>query len=159
MPLGSVGFMQLSRFTDLGLRALMRLAVADAEQGRVTTRLIAKQVNASEHHVARAVGRLIDLGLVTAHRGRAGGLFLTPAGRSVRIGWLVRELEGDREVVLCEGEHPCPLAGACRLRRALADAKSAFYAELDRFTLDDLVAAPTAQLLRLIAVTARPEEI
>ncbi|MEV4123713.1 Rrf2 family transcriptional regulator [Nocardia sp. NPDC049707] len=146
--------MQLSRFTDIGLRAIMRLAVSDEADGRVTTRLIARQVNASEHHVAKAVSRLIDLGLVQAQRGRTGGLFLTEAGRSVSIGWLIRELEGDREVVVCEGDHPCPLVSGCRLRRALAEAKEAFYRELNRYTLEELVDAPTAGLLRLLATSA-----
>ncbi|MEV0292633.1 Rrf2 family transcriptional regulator [Nocardia sp. NPDC050710] len=145
--------MQLSRFTDIGLRAIMRLAVSDEADGRVTTRLIARQVNASEHHVAKAVSRLVDLGLVEAQRGRTGGLFITRAGREVSVGALIRELEGDREVVVCTGEHPCPLAGTCRLRRILADAKAAFYRELDRYTLTELVTAPTAGLLRLLATT------
>lgn len=148
---GTVGFMQLSRFTDIGLRAIMRLAVSDESDGRVTTRLIARQVAVSEHHVAKAVARLVDLGLVEAQRGRNGGLFITPAGRTVSVGALIRELENDRPVVVCEGDHPCPLVGACRLRRVLADAEEAFYRELDRYTLADLVNAPTAGLLRLLA--------
>jgi Rrf2 family nitric oxide-sensitive transcriptional repressor len=76
---------------------------------------------------------------VYARRGRAGGLELTDAGREVSLGWLVRQLEGDREVVDCLGQSPCPLIAACRLRRVLADAKEAFYAELDRYTITDLV--------------------
>ncbi|MGW4768283.1 RrF2 family transcriptional regulator [Nocardia sp. NPDC004278] len=149
--------MQLSRFTDIALRAIMRLAVSDEADGRVTTRLIARQVDASEHHVAKAVSRLIELGLVQAQRGRTGGLFITEAGRAVSVGWLIRELEDDREVVVCEGEHPCPLVGGCRLRRVLADAKEAFYRELDRYTLDELVTAPTSGLLRLLATSAAGE--
>ncbi|NEW40601.1 Rrf2 family transcriptional regulator [Nocardia cyriacigeorgica] len=144
--------MQLTRFTDIGLRALMRLAVSDEADNRVTTRLIARQVNASEHHVSKAVTQLVDLGLVEAQRGRSGGLFITEAGRSASVGGLVRVLEGDREVVLCEGDHPCPLAGSCRLRRILADAKEAFYRELDRYTVTDLVTGPAVELLHLLTM-------
>ncbi|PRC52552.1 transcriptional regulator, partial [Mycobacterium sp. ITM-2017-0098] len=85
---------------------------------------------ASENHIAKAVSRLVELGLVEARRGRVGGLSLTDAGRTASVGWLVRELEGDREVIDCEGGSPCPLVAGCRLRRALAKAKEAFYAEL-----------------------------
>ncbi|MEE6169215.1 MULTISPECIES: RrF2 family transcriptional regulator [unclassified Mycolicibacterium] len=130
--------MQLTRFTDLGLRTLMLLASAESSGRRVTTRTIAVSANASEHHVAKAVSRLAELGMVHARRGRVGGLVLTEAGRTASIGALVRELEGDREVIECGGEHPCPLIAACRLRRALAEAKAAFYAELDRHTVTDL---------------------
>ena len=141
--------MQLTRFTDLGLRALMLLATGDAEDQRVTTRQIAVSAGASENHVAKAISRLVDLGLVHARRGRVGGLSLTDAGRQVSIGRLVRELEGDREVVECGGQTPCSLIAGCRLRRALAEAKAAFYAELDRYTVADLVRSPALQLISL----------
>lgn len=130
--------MQLTRFTDLGLRTMMLLAAGEAEDRRITTRFIAVGAHASENHVAKAVARLADLGMVHTQRGRVGGLTLTDAGREASLGWLVRRLEGDREVIDCDGADPCPLVSACRLRRALADAKEAFYRELDRHTIADL---------------------
>ncbi|KUH73675.1 transcriptional regulator [Mycolicibacterium novocastrense] len=130
--------MQLTRFTDLGLRTMMLLAAGEAEERRVTTRSIAVGAHASENHVAKAVARLAELGVVSTQRGRVGGLTLTAAGREASLGWLIRRLEGDREVIDCDGTHPCPLVSACRLRRALADAKEAFYRELDRHTIADL---------------------
>ncbi|WP_348727262.1 Rrf2 family transcriptional regulator [uncultured Mycolicibacterium sp.] len=146
--------MQLTRFTDLGLRAVMLLAAGEADGRRVTTGSIAAGANASENHIAKAVARLSDLGLVSARRGRVGGLTLTDEGRNASIGWLVRRLEGDREVVECGGSAPCPLVPACRLRRALADAKEAFYRELDHYTVNDLARGAT---LPLLAVPAKPE--
>ncbi|MFR9750293.1 RrF2 family transcriptional regulator [Nocardia sp. 004] len=143
--------MQLSSFTDIGLRTIMRLAVDDEADSRVTTKLIARQVGASERHVAKAVSQLVELGLVRAYRGRTGGLFITEAGRTASVGELIRALEGDRDVVSCVEPHPCPMVGACRLRRILADAKKAFYAELDRYSVEELVTSPTAQLLNLFA--------
>ena len=139
--------MQLTRFTDLGLRAMMLLAAGEAEGRRVTTRSIAVGANASEHHIAKAVSRLADLGMVSARRGRVGGLELTDQGRSAAIGSLVRSLEGDREVIDCGGDNPCPLVPACRLRRALAEAKEAFYAELDRYTVADLARSSNLTVL------------
>lgn len=131
--------MQLTRFTDLGLRTMMLLASGDSDGRRVTIRTVAAGADASIHHIAKAVARLVDLDLVYARRGRIGGLTLTDKGRNVSVGWLIRRLEGDAEVIDCVGDSPCPLLQACRLRRALADAKEAFYHELDRHTIDDLV--------------------
>jgi len=130
--------MQLTRFTDLGLRTLMLLAAGEADDQRATTRSIAVGANASENHIAKAVARLAELGMVHARRGRIGGLTLTDAGRHASVGWLVRSLEGDREVIDCDGADPCPLLPACRLRRAMAEAKEAFYRELDGYTITDL---------------------
>jgi Rrf2 family nitric oxide-sensitive transcriptional repressor len=147
---------QLTRFTDLGMRAVMLLAAGDPGEHRVTTRQIAIHVGASENHIAKAISRLAELGLVHARRGRLGGLTLTDAGRGVSIGWLIRELEGDRDVVDCDGAAVCPLIAGCRLRRALAEAKSAFYAELDRYTVADLVRTPALQLLTLTPMKRNP---
>ncbi|AMO60305.1 BadM/Rrf2 family transcriptional regulator [Mycolicibacterium phlei] len=140
--------MQLTRFTDLGLRAMMLLADGEAADRRVTTRSIAAGAHASENHVAKAVARLAELGMVHTQRGRVGGLTLTEAGRTASLGWLVRALEGDREVIDCDGAHPCPLISACRLRRALAEAKEAFYRELDRYTIADMSRAPNLLMIQ-----------
>ncbi|KWX20809.1 transcriptional regulator [Mycolicibacterium wolinskyi] len=149
--------MHLTRFTDLGLRTLMLLASGESEDRRVTTRTIAKGANASEHHVAKAVSRLAELGMVYARRGRVGGLVLTEAGREASIGWLVRELEGDREVIECGGDSPCPLIAACRLRRVLADAKEAFYRELDRYTVTDLTAGTSLPIVLQLTGERNPQ--
>ncbi|MET8339071.1 Rrf2 family transcriptional regulator [Streptosporangium canum] len=138
--------MRLTKFTDLALRVTMRLAVA--EQGAsLTTRQVAEAMATPYTHTAKAIARLQRLGVVEARRGRGGGLELTGTGRTASLGWLVRELEGEEEVVACEGETPCPLRAACRLRGALRGAQQAFYASLDPLTVDDLVASPTGPVL------------
>lgn len=148
--------MQLTRFTDLGLRALMRLAAGHDRDERVTTGLIARQVGASEHHVAKAVARLAELGLIESRRGRTGGLRITEAGRTVSIGHLIRHLEGADEVVDCAGERPCPLSPGCRLRGALRDAQEAFYESLDHHTVERLVRPSPITLLPLRPTDAGP---
>lgn len=148
--------MHLTRFTDLGLRTMMLLAAADTDGRRITTRTIATGADASENHIAKAVARLVDLGMVNARRGRVGGLELTDAGRHVALGWLVRRLEGDAEVIDCAGgPNPCPLIPACRLRRVLAEAKEAFYRQLDGYTIDDLSGGA---LLPVVSLPLIPSE-
>ncbi|MGW2459476.1 RrF2 family transcriptional regulator [Streptomyces sp. NPDC001356] len=138
--------MRLTRYTDLALRAVMRLAVLDGDQ-LVTTRQIAESMNVPYTHMAKAVAELRHLGVVEARRGRHGGLSLTAAGRDTGVGELIRTLENDREVVVCEGDTPCPLSGACRLRNALRQAQMAFYASLDAVTVADLVKSPAGPVL------------
>lgn len=124
----------------------MRLAVA--EPGTVlTTRQVADAMAIPYTHTAKAIARLQHLGVVDARRGRGGGLEMTGFGRKASLGWLVRELEGEEEVVACEGDTPCPLRAACRLRGALREAQRAFYAALDPLTVDDLVRSPTGPVL------------
>ncbi|MEV7168629.1 Rrf2 family transcriptional regulator [Streptomyces sp. NPDC093224] len=137
--------MRLTRFTDLALRTLMRLAVEETDLP--TTREVASSMEVPYTHTAKVVARLQHLGLVEARRGRGGGLALTSAGRAASVGALVRELEGAGDVVDCDGTTPCPLRGACLLRGALRRAQEAFFAALDDLTVNDLVAAPTGPLL------------
>lgn len=138
--------MRLTQGTDVALRIVMRLAVLD-DHAPTTTREVAEAVAVPRSHAAKAVTRLQHLGAIEARRGRGGGLVLSPAGRSTSVGYLVRELEGTGDVVECEGEQRCPLRHACRLRGALAEAQEAFYASLDRLTIQDLVASPTGPVL------------
>ncbi|NWF27360.1 nitric oxide-sensing transcriptional repressor NsrR [Streptomyces sp. PKU-EA00015] len=137
--------MRLTKFTDLALRSVMRLAVC-ADDEVLTTREVAEAMDVRYTHAAKTITRLQHLGVVEARRGRGGGLALTGLGRRASVGWLVRQLEGEVEVVSCD-DPPCPLRGACRLRSALRDAQEAFYATLDPLTVADLVASPTGPVL------------
>ncbi|MFF4254856.1 Rrf2 family transcriptional regulator [Streptomyces sp. NPDC001663] len=137
--------MRLLRSTDLALRVLMRLAVAEGTSP--TTRAVAADMDVPYTHAAKVVAELQHLGLVDARRGRGGGLSLTDKGRTASVGAVVRTFEGDGDVVDCEGATPCPLNSACRLRGALRRAQEAFFASLDPLTVGDMVADPTGPLL------------
>ncbi len=137
--------MRLTRFTDVALRVLMRLAVAEGGEAP-TTREVAASMRVPYTHAAKVVARLQHLGLLDARRGRGGGLTLTSIAHSASIGSLVRELEGpEEEVVECEGDTPCPLRSGCC--GALRRAQDAFYATLEPITVADLVTSPTGPLL------------
>ncbi|MER5433769.1 Rrf2 family transcriptional regulator [Streptomyces sp. NPDC002588] len=144
--------MRLLRSTDLALRVLMRLAVAD--DTTPTTREVAAAMAVPYTHAAKVVAELQHLGLLEARRGRGGGLALTEKGRTASVGGVVRTFEGDGDVVDCEGTTPCPLRTGCRLRGALRRAQEAFYAYLDPITVADIVAEPTGPLL--LDLTAPP---
>ncbi|GAA4656045.1 nitric oxide-sensing transcriptional repressor NsrR [Streptomyces chumphonensis] len=144
--------MRLTKFTDLALRCVMRLAVC-SEDDVPTTGDVAAAMEVRHTHAAKAITRLRHLGVVETRRGRGGGLALTELGRHASLGWLVRELEGEGEVVTCD-DPPCPLRGACRLRRALGGAQEAFYAALDPLTVADLVTSPTGPVL--LSLTGPP---
>lgn len=121
--------MRLTKFTDLALRAVMRLAVTAPEES-VTTREVAESMDVPYAHMAKVVTRLQHLGAVEARRGRGGGLALTERGRRSSVGWLARTLEGEEEVVACEGDPrarcgaPADCEGRCVTRRRRSTAHS-----------------------------------
>ena len=147
--------MQLTSFTDLGLRVVMRLAVL-GEGETTTTSVLAEEVGVRASHAAKVVAALSKLEVIEATRGRGGGLRLAAGAGTVSIGFLVRRLEGRGEVVDCDGAAACPLRGGCRLRTALAQAQEAFFATLDPLTLTDVTAAPTRSLLLTLGTRAVP---
>ncbi|MGC4795653.1 Rrf2 family transcriptional regulator [Micromonospora orduensis] len=136
--------MRLNRSTDISLRILMLSAVRD---DRLTIDELAEVLAVPRHHLAKVVQRLQHLGLLETVRGRSGGVRLAGTAHTASIGGLVRKLEGDTEVVDCEGEQACPLSRDCLLRGALRRAQEAFYAALDPITVGDLSAPPARQVL------------
>lgn len=140
--------MQLTRFTDLGLRVLMYLARVERDDP-VTNQEIADQFLVPHNHVIKVVHRLGKLGWVDTQRGRNGGLRLGVAPSALRIGRVLRELEGDTAIINCH-EPPCVLRVGCLGKSALDAALDAFYAKLDEYTLADLTSQRTgAQLVTL----------
>jgi len=140
--------MQLTRFTDLGLRVLMYLARVERADP-VTNQEIADQFQVPHNHVIKVVNKLGKLGWVSTQRGRNGGLRLGVAPQALRIGKVLRELEGQAPLVNCH-EPPCVLRAGCLAKSALDAGLAAFYAKMDEYTLADVSAQRTgAQLLTL----------
>lgn len=141
--------MRLTRFSDIGLRVLIYLHEGGSRTSPVTVAEIAAQFDLPLNHVVKVAGQLARLGWVQAVRGRNGGLRLALAPEAIGVGAVLRQLEGDDELIDCVGTG-CQLAGACRLRGALAEGMRAFYGALDRYTLADLVGGSTgAQVLAM----------
>lgn len=134
--------MHLTRFSDLGLRLVLRLGEYSKNIGiesgrRSTVANLAADINGSEAHVARVVAKLAELGIVRSVRGRSGGVYLDDAAYDMTVGQVLRLLEGSGEVVNCE---ECPYVSRnCLLRHRLAAAKEAFFASMDDLTLADLL--------------------
>ena len=130
--------MKLTAFSDVGLRVMMLLSGVP-EGSKLTTHELADGVATPYNHVAKAVARLSELGLVQATRGRFGWVRITEAGRRESVGHLLRELEGDQPMVECEApDGECPLNHLCSLRGVLNRAREAFYAELDAVIISEL---------------------
>jgi Rrf2 family transcriptional regulator, nitric oxide-sensitive transcriptional repressor len=146
--------MRLTAYTDYALRVLIRLAL---QPQRLTTIAdIAKGYDISENHLMKVVHRLGVAGLIDTVRGRNGGLRLRKAAGAVGVGQVVRLMEPDMDIVPCFNDASgCVIEPACLLKGALAEARDAFLATLDRYTLADL-AKPRRKLSALFPVEVRP---
>lgn len=131
--------MQLTLFSDYSLRVLLYLA-AHRERS-VPVSEIARAYGISKHHLVKVVQRLLDDGLLTATRGRNGGISLAKQPQQINVGTVVRSTEPTLDLVECfdRATNTCPIDPACGLKQVLQDAQRAFLAELDRHTLHDFL--------------------
>jgi Rrf2 family nitric oxide-sensitive transcriptional repressor len=140
---------QLTTYTDYALRTLMALAVVAPE--KLTVRQISAGYGISQHHLLKVVQQLSALGHLETMRGKAGGVRLAKAPQQIRVGLVVRQVEPELGLVSClrSGDAPCTIAPVCRLQSILRDATEHFLAELDAYTLADLI-QPKAQIRSLL---------
>ena len=140
-----VHHVQLTRFSDLGLRVLLYLSQQELVEP-VTSGEIATQFHVPHNHISKVVHKLGQLGWVETQRGRHGGLRLSAAAPLLTLGTIVRTLEGATSLVDCD-DPPCVLRHGCSLKGVLDDALEAFYQALDRHTLADLYKQRTRSTL------------
>ena len=131
--------MRLTVYTDYALRVLMYVAVRP--DPLPTIGQIADAYQISRNHLMKVVYELGQAGYLETVRGKNGGLRLARKPQEIGLGRLVRETEPDMALVPCFDpiRAQCAITPACRLRGALAEARAAFLAVLDGYTLADLV--------------------
>lgn len=137
--------MKLTRFSDIGLRVLMYLA-KETRTPPVTVSEVSQQFDVPHNHLVKVVGMMAKMGWIDAVRGRNGGIRLAIDAKSLRIGSVLRVLEGDAEAIDCEGIG-CRLSGDCRLRNVLQVGIEAFYGAMDQYTLADIVIGTTGEYI------------
>lgn len=142
--------MHLTRYTDYALRTLMYLALKG--DGLATIQEIADRHGISNNHLMKVVYELGRAGYITTVRGKGGGLRLAKDPARINLGEVVRYTEPDMNIVECFGTgSTCRLTSACVLKTAFTKGLKAFLAELDKYTLADLV-APERELAALLAL-------
>jgi len=146
--------MQLTRFTDYTLRVLISVGLNDRRGGSrgVTIGEISTQYGISRNHLMKVVQHLARAGYLETLRGKGGGLRLASPAADIRLGDVVREVEGGFHLVPCfDPARPgaCVIAPACVLKNVLGGALGAFLAVLDGYTLEDLL-GPDRQLDALL---------
>lgn len=146
--------MQLTSFTDYGLRALIFLAaLPDGKMTSITE--VTAAYGVSRHHMVKIINQLSRTGYVATVRGKKGGIRLGKPASEIVIGQVVRNLE-PLQLIHCHSDF-CHITSACRLKKALQEAVQSFLAVLDNYTLADLVAEnyPLYQLLQIEAPSIR----
>jgi len=140
--------MQLTQFTDLGLRVLLYtsqpMRITRSSQA-ITISEIAASLQVSRNHLVKVVHFMAGHQWLITTRGKGGGLALAKSPEEYNLGQVIRILEGTTQVVNCF-EPACALRFACGLKSLLDDALNAFYQSLDQYTLADILEAKTQNI-------------
>lgn len=132
----AVGFMQLSRYTDYAFRVLLYTA---ASAKRSTLKEIAEYYGISIEHLRKVVHALGRLGYLNTFKGKSGGVELGSNALGLRLGDIYREFELSKGEVIDCNKLQCALIPSCTLKGILHRSERAFIAELDKYTLKDLI--------------------
>ncbi|ENV37984.1 Rrf2 family transcriptional regulator [Acinetobacter venetianus] len=128
--------MQLNKFTDYALRIL--LYVARPNDVPYTIADIAKDLHVSQNHLVKVVHFMGKQHWIVTIRGKGGGIRLNPDARNIKLGEIVRILQGNHQIVECNTP-PCVLRSQCGLKGILDQALESFYQSLDRYTLGEVL--------------------
>lgn len=131
--------MHLTLHADYSLRVLLYLATH--RDRLASTQEMADAYGISKHHLVRVVQTLAGQGFVDARAGRSGGVTLAREPKDINVGKVLRAAEPDFHLVECfdRERNSCPITPACSLKSVLAEARDAFLAVLDKYTLADLL--------------------
>lgn len=126
--------MRLTHYSDYALRVLIYLG--SRQDGLSSIAEIAGVYDISQNHLMKVVQHLGQLSYIETLRGRKGGIRLGRPAEQIGLGQLLRQTEGQMDLVDCSS---CTIAGACRLPPVLREATQAFLAVLDKYTLQDML--------------------
>jgi Rrf2 family nitric oxide-sensitive transcriptional repressor len=131
--------MRLTLWSDYSLRVLMYLATHEDRLSTIGE--IAQSYRISENHLMKIVNRLGVAGFIETVRGRGGGMRLKLRPEAINLGEVLRAMEDNFQLVECFSEdEACRISKVCRLKTVLHRALNAYFAELDAWTLADIVA-------------------
>ncbi|WP_279481999.1 Rrf2 family transcriptional regulator [Aureimonas sp. SK2] len=130
-----------------GLKAMLHLA--DMPEGRrALSEEIARAHNISKKFLDTILGELRVAGMIHARKGRGGGYTLARPPAEIRVGHILRVLDGPLAPIPCASRtayrrcDDCRDEEACAVRRIMLDVRNAISAVLDERTLAEAARSP-----------------
>lgn len=146
--------MRLTKRGEYALRAIIDLGIAE-EAGRSVIQ-IAELARHERIPIKFLEAILVDLknaGYLDSKRGKQGGYWLKMPMNEIRIGDMVRRIDGPLAPIACVSQNfyercSCPDEEHCGLRMLMLDVRNAIADILDRYTLAQVVEVTLRKLRR-----------
>jgi Rrf2 family protein len=144
----------LSKRGEYALRALIDIGMAN-ELGRALVPIgeLALRERIPVKFLEQILLQLKEAGLLQSRRGKKGGYSLARPLRSIKIGEVVRLIDGPLAPIACVSKTAyapcsCPDEDHCGLRMLMLDVRNAIAQILDRHTLAEVVEVTLRKLKR-----------
>lgn len=137
--------MRLTKRGEYALRTLIRLGVAERmKEGVISVSTLALQEKLPFKFLEAILFELRGAGYVESVRGKYGGTKLAKPMKSIKMGEVVRLIDGKLAPIGCASETEyekcsCPDEDHCGLRMLMIDVRNAIANILDRYTLEHVV--------------------
>jgi Rrf2 family protein len=138
----------LTQKAKYALRALVVLADAQSE-GPLPIPQVAERARAPHKFLEAILLELRRGGVLRSTRGKAGGYALAMAPAAIRLGTVIRIVDGPLALIPCASLtayrpcSDCPDPEACAIRRLMRQVRDATAAILDDATIEELRDAPS----------------
>jgi Rrf2 family protein len=137
--------MTLTKKGEYALRAMIQLGLAKSlGKALVPVSELAESNRLPLKFVERILLELREAGYVETQRGKLGGYQIAKSMHEIKMGELVRLIDGRLAPIACASETEysrcsCPDEEHCGLRMLMVDVRNAISDILDRYTLGDVV--------------------
>lgn len=132
--------MRLSTKGHYGLKAMFDLAMHYGSEP-IPLKVIAERQGISEHYLEQLIAVLRKIGLVKSIRGAQGGYILAKPPSQIKVGDVVRALEGPIAPLDCVSEYEptaCEKVNYCISRDIWARVRDSIAEVIDSITLEDM---------------------
>jgi Rrf2 family protein len=146
--------MKLSKKGEYALRSLINLGFAvEAKRDLVQASELAEVEQLPVKFLEQILQILKEAGLVRSARGKFGGYALAKPARDIKIGEVVRLVDGPLAPIACVSQTAyekctCPDEVHCGLRMLMLDVRNAIAGILDRYSLADVVEVTLRKMRR-----------
>ncbi len=146
--------MRLTKKGEYALRVMIRLGVAQRLGREVVSVSALAEVERLPFKFLEQILNLLRLeGYLQSRRGKLGGAMLAKPMEEIRIGEIVRLIDGRLAPIGCASETDyekctCPDEQHCGLRMIMIDVRNAVSRILDRYTLADVVGVTLRKMER-----------
>lgn len=153
--------MKLTKRGEYALRTLIRLGVASwNNEGVISVSCLAEQERLPFKFLEAILFELKTAGYVESLRGKHGGARLAKPMNAIRMGDVVRLIDGKLAPIGCASETEyepctCPDETHCGLRMLMIDVRNAVANILDRYTLEDVVQVTLRKQLQSTTTTKK----